>query len=260
MPKRTTVLLSAATALLASAVVAAAEIVTVLYEAEAATVVGQPFGVTVPLDTRVHGYFTFDTSTPDSEPDELDGEYQQDGNAAYLAEFLETRITGSSTPFYWVDLSSNPSSDTFRIYDGPRPVGFEGGVMSLDGVPDETIELFLAVTADVFDDDALINPFPSYDFGFLGDPHTYTLENDDGKMLMQFTSVRTAQCGDVGGGGVAANDALAVLRTSVGTLSCYPCVCDVDGSGSITAPDALKTLRFAVAGAPALSCSACLGS
>lgn len=248
-----------AAGLLGAAVAAHAEVVTVLFEAEAVTVVGQPFGVTVPLDTPVRGYFTFDTSTPDLEPDELDGEYQQDGNAAYLAEFLDKRVTGSSTPFYWVDLSSNPSSDTFRIYDGPRPVGFEGGVMSVDGVPDETIELFLAVTEDVFDDDDLINPFPFYEFGFLGDPHTYTLKDDNGTMLMQFTGVQTAVCGDPGGGGVSANDALAVLRASVGTQSCYPCLCDVDASGSVTAPDALKTLRFAVSGSPALTCSACLG-
>lgn len=256
----TTVFLVIAGALAGFARPAQAELVTVIYEARAATVVDQPFGVSVPLDTPVHGYFTFDTSTPDSEPeDELDGAYQHDGNAAYLAEFLDTRITGSPTPFYWVDLGPNPAFDTFRIYDGPRAVGFEGGIMSLDGVPDEDVELFLAVSEDVFDDDALINPFPFYEFGFLGDSHTYTLKDDRGTILMQFTSVRTAVCGDAGGGGVAANDALAVLRASVGTLSCYPCLCDVDGNGSITAPDALKTLRFAVAGSPALACSACLG-
>ncbi len=245
--------------LLGFAGLARAQVVTVLFDAEAVTVVGQPFGVTVPLDTPVRGYFTFDTSTPDSNPDEFDGEYRHDGNAAYVAEFLDTRVTGSSTPFYWVDLSSNPAFDTFRIFDGPGTVGLEGGVMSLDGTPDETIRMSLAVFEDAFDDDSLVNPFPLYDFGFLGDPHTYSLENGAGKMLMQFTSVRTAVCGDPGGGGVSANDALAVLRASVGTLSCYRCLCDVDANGSVTAPDALKTLRFAVSGAPALTCSACLG-
>jgi len=238
---------------------AGAEIVTVTYEAKAVTVSKQPFGLTVPLNTIVTGYFTFDTATDDLAPgDTLSGEYQHDGNAGYVAEFLSTRITGSTTPFYEVDLIADPTIDTFRIYDGPRTVGNEGGVMSIDGVEDDQIQLFLAVTEDVFDSDALINPFPFYTFGFLGTPHTFTLKDDQGTMLMQFLSVSEPVCGDPGGSGVTAGDALQVLRTSVGSRTCLPCLCDVDGNGFIQAGDALKTLRFAVSGAPALNCAPCL--
>jgi len=238
---------------------AGAEIVTVTYEAKAATVVQQPFGLTIPLNTIVTGYFTFDTSTEDLAPeDALSGEYQHEGGAGFVADFLSTRITGSTTPFYEVDLSANPTIDTFRVYDGPRSVGDEGGVMSINGVEDEEIELFLAVTEDAFDSDALINPFPAYTFGFLGTTHTFTLKDDQGTILMQFLNVAEPVCGDPGGGGVTAGDALVVLRTSVGSRTCVPCLCDVDGNGSVQAVDALKTLRFAVSGAPALSCSACL--
>jgi len=238
---------------------AGAEIVTVTYEAKALTVVKQPFGLTVPLNTIVTGYFTFDTSTEDLAPeDPLFGEYQHDGGAGYVAEFLSTRITGSTTPFYQVHLTANPTSDTFRVYDGPRTVGNQGGVMSIDGVEDEDIELFLAVTEDAFDNDALINPFPAYTFGFLGTPHTFSLKDDQGTMLLQFLSAAEPVCGDPGGGGVTASDALVVLRTSVGSQTCLPCLCDTDGNGFVQAGDALRTLRFAVSGAPALNCSACL--
>jgi hypothetical protein len=207
----------------------------------------------------VTGYFTFDTATPDSDIDPLEGAYQHTINAGFLAEFLTTRITGSHTPFYEVDLNSDPTSDTFRIYDGPRVVGHEGGVMSIDNVADEDIQLFLAVTEDVFDSDDLIDPFPFYTFGFLGTPHTFTLKDTQGTMLMQFTAAAEVNCGDpTGGSGITANDALQVLRTSVEARTCLPCVCDVDHSGSITANDALKVLRFSVSGTPALSCAICL--
>jgi hypothetical protein len=250
----------AALCVFAGASSAHSEVVTVSYEAEAVTVVKEPFGVEVPRLTVVTGYFTFDTSTPDQAPDdEYSGEYQHDGNGGYLASFLGHEVTGSHTPFYWVDLvMGSPQNDTFRVYDGPTAVGFEGGTMSFDGTPDEDIQLFVAITEDVFDDDDLINPFPFYDFGFLGTTHTFSLEDDQGTMLLQFLKVSEVVCGDVNSGGIKASDALEVLRTSVGTRSCLPCVCDVDHSGQIVSSDALKTLRYAVNPATPLSCAACL--
>ncbi len=54
-------------------------------------------------------------------------------------------------------------------------------------------------------------------------------------------------CGDATFDGiVTATDALAALRTAVGTLSCSLCVCDADGSGVITATDALIILQTGV--------------
>jgi hypothetical protein len=249
----------AAASVIGTVTLADAKIVTILYEAEAITVVKKPFGVVVPRLSVVSGYFTFDTSTPDDAPDDAySGEYQHDGNAGFLASFVGHEVTGSETPFYWVDLVDGaPTSDTFRIYDGPTPVGFEGGTMSFDGTPDPDIQLFVAIPEDVFDDDDLINPFPGYDWGDNGTTHTFVLEDDQGTMLLQFLETSEAVCGDVNSGGIKASDALEILRTSVGSRSCLPCVCDVDHNGSIVSTDALKTLRFAVSPGTALACAVC---
>ena len=236
-----------------------AEIVTVAYEAEAVTVASKPFGLTIPLDTPVTGYFTFDTSTPDVNPDNtMRGEYPHARNSAFVADFLETRIRGSHTAYYEVQLSGG-DSDTFRTWDGPSPVGPEGGTMSIDGTPDEDIRLFLAITDDAFQSDDLKDPFPFYTFGFLGTPHTFSLKDEQGTMLMQFTKAAAAVCGDPNNSDTTtAADALQVLKTAVGTSKCLPCVCDADANGIIASGDALKVLRFAVAGSPSLDCAVCL--
>jgi hypothetical protein len=249
-----------AVGVLANASLAAAEIITVLYEGRAGTVAQKPFGLTVPLDTPINGYFTFDTNTPDENPaNEYRGEYQHDGNAAFLAEFLGTRITGSNTPFYEVQLlQSNATIDTFRVYDGPAPVGNEGGEMSINGTEDPDIQLWFSATEDVFDDDGLIDPFPLYDFSQFGTSYTFSLEDDQGTILLRLSKATEAVCGDMNGGGVSASDALGVLRTAVGSQECLPCICDADGNGTIAAPDALTTLRFSVGASVSLECSVCL--
>jgi len=64
-------------------------------------------------------------------------------------------------------------------------------------------------------------------------------------------------CGDVNqDGSVKASDALAALRTAVGTSDCNgeACVCDVDGGGKVTASDALAILKKAVGTAVTLNC------
>lgn len=233
------------------------DLVTVTWTARAATVVQKPFGLTIPLNTVINGYFTFDRDTPDENPGPLDGEYRHSGNSAFLAEILGSKVTGSQDAFYWVDLEQSGEFDTFRVYDGPRPVGFEGGTMSFDGTPDQDIQLFLAVTEDVFDNDNLVNPFPFYTFGTLGTPHTFSLKDEAGTVLLQLTSVAEALCGNPNGGAVTASDALYILRGSVGSGPCYPCVCDVDSNGTTVASDALKVLRFAVGGVAPLDCPVC---
>lgn len=234
-----------------------AAVLTVQWTARALTIVKKPFGLTVPYDTPVTGYFTFDTATADSDISSIRGAYQHDGNAGFLAKVLGSEITGSLTPFYEVDLDANPTLDTFRIVDGPRTVGSEGGVMAFNGVDDSTIQLFVAISEDVFTDDGLKDPFPLYDFGFLGTPHTFSLADSQGTMLLQIDSVKEAACGDPNGGGVKSSDALFTLKASVGTAECLLCVCDADGNGKLTSTDALRVLRFAVGG-PALQCSPCL--
>ena len=54
-------------------------------------------------------------------------------------------------------------------------------------------------------------------------------------------------CGDTNDDAkVAAGDALAALRASIGSSSCMPAACDFSGDGKITAADALAILRKAV--------------
>jgi hypothetical protein len=235
-----------------------AELVTVVYEARAVTVADEPFGLDVPLQTPVTGFFRFNTATPDDEPEnQMLGNYPHVAGSGFLAEFLDTRIRGSATAFYQVQLAANPDNQAFRVFDGPRPVGPEGGVMTIDGVADEDLQLFLAIVGEAFDSDALENPFPFYEFGFLGTPHTFSLKDEQGTMLLQLDSAMEAVCGDPGGSGVSAGDALVVLRTAVGSRSCLPCLCDVDASGTVTVADALRTLKFAVGANVVLACPAC---
>jgi hypothetical protein len=56
---------------------------------------------------------------------------------------------------------------------------------------------------------------------------------------------------------ITATDALATLRSAVGSFECELCQCDVDGSGVITATDALTVLRAAVGADVDLSCAPC---
>ena len=67
-------------------------------------------------------------------------------------------------------------------------------------------------------------------------------------------------CGRIDGAPVtpAASDALGALRASVGTPgACRLCLCDVDGSGAVTANDALAILRKSVGLDAVFSCGAC---
>jgi hypothetical protein len=65
-------------------------------------------------------------------------------------------------------------------------------------------------------------------------------------------------CGDPGGGGIAASDALFALLAAVGGQVCPACLCDVNGDGSVTATDALVILKRAVGQSVTLACPSCL--
>jgi hypothetical protein len=245
-----------------------AERITVWYEAEAATVVDAPLGIEVPRLTLVTGTFTFETSTPDVLPEDPEtGDYpHQTGGGGFTASFLEHTLTGSATPLVEI----RPNSDTFRFIDGPGTFGDEGGIMSIDGSPNEAIELwFSAGTETEMVDDSLINPFPFYDFdSFVGTPHTFSIADDNGTMLLQMTkntiTLNELTCGDLdGNGAIAASDALRLLQRAVGvelTILCpvldgaIPCG-DLDDNGVIAASDALRLLQRAVGVQLTLTCA-----
>jgi hypothetical protein len=90
---------------------------------------------------------------------------------------------------------------------------------------------------------------------------TFDIPSDDSVNSVVFFSVNAhaVLCGDVNDDGrIAATDALAILRTAVGSSDCGgldSCICNVDGSGDVTATDALMTLKYAVGIGLTLDCS-----
>lgn len=163
----------------ATATAVDAALVTALYEARAATVTGTPFGLTVPLNTIITGYITYNTDTPDSAPALNHGRYLHTTGGGFEANVLGTIVSGSPTPEHEVVVQS-----TFRIWDGPT----RGGIMSLNGVPDPDVNLFMVVVphdTSVLPTDELADPFFDFSFGVLGDPHTFQIQDDQGGILMQ---------------------------------------------------------------------------
>jgi len=94
---------------------------------------------------------------------------------------------------------------------------------------------------------------------FLGTADGSGWFNNSGSFSVQ-TSITPSDfvCGDAAGpDGVAASDALYVLRAAVGSAICNLCVCDADDSGGIAAGDALMVLRYAVGHQVNLVCPCC---
>jgi endonuclease/exonuclease/phosphatase family metal-dependent hydrolase len=73
------------------------------------------------------------------------------------------------------------------------------------------------------------------------------------------TTLGDRPCGDpvAGDEGVAASDALFVLRTAVGAVPCPLCICDVNDTATVTASDSLLVLRVAVGQNATLLCPQC---
>lgn len=174
---------------------ATAETVRFDYVATVQTVSGTPFGQTVPRLTEVTGFFQYDSTTADANLlSDQRGDYPHDAGGGFTANFLDLEVSGSSTPT--VQVEDIRIIDTLRYFDGPRSVGKEGGVMSFNGVADSDIELLLAISpgVDVWTSDSLPDSFP---FAFdpwpaFGYPHTFSLRDDEGTMLMQFQSISEA--------------------------------------------------------------------
>lgn len=61
------------------------------------------------------------------------------------------------------------------------------------------------------------------------------------------------------GTGPNSSDCSFVLKASVGTMACEPCVCDVNGNASLTSSDALLCLQRAVGQNVNLDCPPCDG-
>src|SRR5258706_12282040 len=95
-----------------------AEIIRVEYQALAKTVVGQPFGLTVPLDTPVNGYFQYNTATPDSAVSTNHGVNVHASGGGFVAAFLGPRVSGSGTP-----PGDASRAGPVRAHSGPPSLG-----------------------------------------------------------------------------------------------------------------------------------------
>jgi len=161
--------------------------VTVVYEAEALTVVKAPFGVAVPRLTKVAGSFTYETSTADTywdEDDEIRGKFVHSGTGAFRAEFLGHVVTGSGSPVASTNIFGTDTR-TMRYEDGDGH--FEAGTMAFDGAAREDIGLILAIVGTP--EDLPTDRLPEQ-FKFPDAPHTFALRDASGEMLLQFLSYR----------------------------------------------------------------------
>ena len=180
-----------------------ADEVTIVYEAEIATISGNPFGLDISdLNTSVTGFFRYNSDTPDQNASSTRGDYPHDpvegglGGGGFEANFSPNSvadfvIAGSETPF--VNIEDFASSETFRFRDGPDTFS-PGGIMFFNGVLDPNLRLELAITdpsASSFADDSLPgNPFPMNLPPSL--PHTFSIRDlsSGGTVLMQFQSLQ----------------------------------------------------------------------
>lgn len=181
----------------------AADKVTVMYQAHIATISGTPFGFDSSARTEiVTGSFTYDRTTGDVSPaDAARGNYPHlGGGGAFQATVLGTTITGSTTPYVQIEDFGAGVSDTFRYIDGPRSIGNQGGVMNVNGAARQDVQLTIAFTdssGNAFTNDSLPFPLPfavaplaqPSPFFF---PHTFSLKDNSGTMLLQLDSIRMA--------------------------------------------------------------------
>lgn len=174
-------------AVLATVQPAHAERVTIGYEAEARTITGQPFGITVPFLTVVRGYFTYETNTPDLRPtDIMRGQFLMLGTWDFRAEFLDKVITGSGAATATTNLFGNP---TLSFNDGGNTA--DRGIMKINGTPDVDVEFGFGISGaskdlptDQLPVNFTFNPPPD------GAQHTFVLKDDAGSMNLRFLSFR----------------------------------------------------------------------
>ena len=178
--------------------VADAAPVTFELETHIATVSGNPFGFdnSVRLE-GVSAIVTYETTTADVNSSATRGNYPHTFGGVFFADVLGIEISGSATPYVQIE-DLNP--DTFRYIDGPRTIGPAGGIMSVDGIANPDVELLLAFTDSsgvAFADDSLPNPLP-FAVPPLSEPspsffpHTISLSDGNGTLLLQLDSIQTA--------------------------------------------------------------------
>lgn len=193
------------------------------------------------------------TDSVDADDGEIDGSgtngrswFSGNGAAGITIEFDPERANGLPTlvGVVWTD-SGAGASVTFEAFD----------------VNDESV--LLAPYGPFLHSDASNNGETDEDrfYGVISGAgvRKIHISNTSGGIEIDHVQLnRCFLCGDANADlQLSASDALFVLRASVGTEECMPCICDANDSDSLTVADALAVLRRSVGITAPADCPSC---
>ena len=95
-------------ALLGAPAAAPAASVTLGFDALALTIVNTPFGLEIPRETMVSGFFSYEDTTGDVNVSSSRGDYPHSDGGAFFIDILGTEITGSGIPYVPVENFDGP--------------------------------------------------------------------------------------------------------------------------------------------------------
>jgi predicted RNA-binding protein with TRAM domain len=161
-------------------------LVRVDFAGQVVTVAGTPLGLdsTVRL-APVSGSFAYDLRVIDSTADTMRGRYLHGGSSLFTFTVANHTVAGSGLAFTDIE---NLDPDTFRFRDGPQ-IDNITRIMTLDGTASPMLKLTIAITGGntLFTSDAQPNPFPTIDITTT--PHTFSLQDGGGTLLMQLDTL-----------------------------------------------------------------------
>jgi len=162
----------------------AARLVRLRFTGKAVTVTGTSLGLaasTVQNMPAITGTLAYDLDVIDNEAtDTTRGVFQHNGTSEFTFALLGHTVTGSG--FAKVETTAG---DTFRFRDGPQTLDPVVRVMKLDGADAPMVSLIIAITGgpSLLPSDALPDPFPAITIATT--PHTFSLSDAGGTLLMQ---------------------------------------------------------------------------
>jgi len=163
-------------------------LVTLQFTGTVQTVAGTPLGLDASVRLApITGELAYDLNVLDANPtDPQRGRYLHDGTSQFTFAVSGHTVMGSGLAIVEVE-DLNP--DTFRFRDGPQNDTVTR-LMTLDGTGDPSLVLLIAITDDsgaALTSDAEPDPFPFTNITAY--PHTFSLEDDGGTLLMQLDSI-----------------------------------------------------------------------
>jgi hypothetical protein len=163
-------------------------LVTLQFSGTVQTVAGTPLGLNSSVRlAAVSGEFAYDLRIADQNPtDPQRGLYPHNGSSLFTFTVSGHTVIGSGLARVEVE-DLNP--DTFRFRDGQQNDGVTR-LMKLDGAGDPSLALTIAITdgsGAALTSDKLPDPFPFTNITAF--PHTFSLQDSGGTLLMQLDAV-----------------------------------------------------------------------